>query len=97
MGFTETYNKQMEAHKATDENLKKFEVGKTYQTRSICDDDCIWSVKILKRTKKFISIKVEGDREIRRVGVRYWDNVERADFLGSYSMSPRISADKEIA
>lgn len=28
----------------------RFEVGKTYYTRSICDNDCIIRGKVLKRT-----------------------------------------------
>jgi hypothetical protein len=67
----------------------KFEVGKTYQTRSIGDHNCIISVRIVKRTAKTVTTS-EGktfrpyiDTEGREV-VKPW---------GSYSMSPIVRAD----
>ncbi|VFF91883.1 Uncharacterised protein [Clostridioides difficile] len=30
----------------------KFEVGKTYATRSICDHDYIYTIEVIKRTDK---------------------------------------------
>lgn len=32
--------------------MKKFEIGKEYFTRSICDSECIFSIKITGRTAK---------------------------------------------
>ena len=82
--------------------MKTFEVGKTYFMRSICDYDCIWRYKVIKRTKATITIQ-EVDRvtnyidwpktcRIRRNNIF---GVETVRPLGSYSMAPILSADRE--
>lgn len=37
--------------------MKKFEIGKEYFTRSICDSECIFSIKITGRTAKTVSYR----------------------------------------
>lgn len=71
--------------------MTKFEVGKTYQTRSTCDHNCIFTYDVIARTKKFITIKNEFD-EIKRVGVSEYDGQEWASPEGRFSMSPTIRA-----
>jgi hypothetical protein len=71
----------------------KFEVGKTYQTRSICDHDCIYSFKVLSRTAKFLMIEEHG--ETYRRGVYLYDGVEHCKPHGTYSMCAVISADRQ--
>lgn len=75
--------------------MTKFKVGTTYQTRSLCDYDCIFSVTILGRTEKTVTIERNG-KQVRRK-IRVLDNVERIDPFGRYSMSPIIKADREVA
>jgi|SRR5215831_4126776 len=70
----------------------KFEVGKTYATRSICDYDCIFSFTILARTAKTVTVEVHGKRVKR--GLSAWGNAERFKPFGSYSMAPTIAADR---
>lgn len=65
----------------------KFQPGKTYQTRSICDSNCIISVTVAKRTAKTITT---GEGKTLRIGV-----FEGAEFVkpwGSYSMAPIVRA-----
>lgn len=71
----------------------KFETGKTYQANSICDCNCIWNVKIIRRTVKFITFQVDGEG-IKRAGISVIEGVEKCLFLGSYLMAPMISADR---
>lgn len=71
-----------------------FQVGSTYEARSSCDWDCVWSFTILERTAKFITFEDHG--EVKKVGVRLWDGVEHASPLGRYSMAPVISADRPV-
>jgi hypothetical protein len=73
----------------------QFEVGKTYQTRSICDHDCIYSFTILARTAKTITTKVHGNT-VRR-GLTIWNDVEEFKPFGSYSMCAIIRASKQAA
>lgn len=68
----------------------RFESGKTYTTRSICDHDCIIAVTIEKRTEKTITTTVRGERKTFRIGLH--DGVEFIKPWGSYSMAPMIRA-----
>lgn len=70
----------------------KFEVGRTYSTRSICDYDCIYRVKILARTAKTVTIEAHG--KVCRRGLKVWNDVEEFKPFGNYSMCAIIRADK---
>lgn len=67
----------------------KFEVGKTYATRSICDHDCIYTIEVIKRTDKTITYK--EDDTIRRAKIRFSDDYEYIR-VGNYSMAPNFTA-----
>lgn len=71
----------------------RFQVGKTYFTRSLCDHECIFSFEIVSRTEKTVTIKWYGDYVTRRKIRIGSDGVERIDPHGRYSMSPILSAD----
>ena len=73
----------------------RFETGKTYQASSLCDHNCIWNVKVIKRTAKFLTITVNG-REENRVGINIYENVEQCWFSGKYSMAPAIVANEPM-
>jgi hypothetical protein len=70
--------------------MARFEVGRTYSTRSICDYDCIFSFRILARTAKTVSVKV-NDKIVRR-GLSLYDGDEEFKPYGSYSMCAVIRA-----
>lgn len=70
--------------------MSQFKAGSTYQTRSICDADCIISVTVSKRTAKTITTSVMGQTKTLRIGVR--DGVEYVKPWGSYSMAPTVTA-----
>lgn len=72
--------------------MTKFEVGKTYYARSICDYDCIYSFQILKRTEKSVTVKVHG-KTVRR-GLSVYNDVELFRPFGSYSMAATIYANR---
>lgn len=74
--------------------MKKFEVGHTYQTRSIGDHDCIFEIMVTSRTAKTVSYLYMGKQ--RRSNIKVDDNGEwiRPD---NYSMSPTFRAHREIA
>ena len=72
----------------------KFETGKTYHMRSICDYNCIWDLTIISRTAKTVTIKIEN--EVKRFRVKEHDGAEFVMPLGSFSMSPALSASKEL-
>lgn len=71
--------------------MKKFEIGKTYYTKSICDSNCIFSNKIIDRTAKTVTL--DNNKKLR---IYVYEDVERIKPLGNYSMCPVYSADKEL-
>ncbi|VIF62545.1 Uncharacterised protein [Clostridioides difficile] len=71
----------------------KFEVGKTYATRSICDHDCIYTIEVIKRTDKTITYK--EDDSVRRAKIRFSDYYEYIR-VGNYSMAPNFSAENMV-
>lgn len=73
----------------------KFQVGQTYQTRSVCDSDCIFTLEVISRTAKFLTLKQYG-KTFRR-GIYVYSNTERCQFSGAHSMAPSISADRKKA
>ena len=74
--------------------MSKFEPGKTYSTRSICDHDCVISVTIEKRTAKTVTLtkapKGNGQK-VFRLALDY-TGAECFNPWGTYSMAPQIAA-----
>jgi hypothetical protein len=68
----------------------KFEAGKTYATRSICDHNCVISVTIEKRTEKTVTATVRGEKKSFRVSE--YGGAEFIKPWGSYSMAPMVTA-----
>jgi hypothetical protein len=74
--------------------MTKFELDKTYFMRSVCDYNCIWNATVLKRTAKFVTLKVDGEKDPVRCKVSEYDNSEMCYPLGKYSMAPILRAEK---
>jgi hypothetical protein len=76
----------------------KFEVGRTYSTRSICDHNCIFSFKILSRTAKTVTAVQPRsgtvvEKPIKRgLSVSSWNDAEQFKPFGAYSMAAVIHA-----
>lgn len=73
----------------------KFEVGKIYTARSICDHECIFSWVVRARTEKTVTLE-DKHGEVTKRGVRSYDGVEVCSPMGRYSMSPTIYANRHI-
>lgn len=70
----------------------KFQVGHTYNTRSICDYNCIFSYRVMRRTAKFVTF-YDSMGTTKRVGVKVDENGNEWVLpSGSYSMAPVIRA-----
>ena len=69
----------------------KFKQNQELSTRSICDHNCIWAGKVLKRTPKTVTIAIQGDT--KRFKIYDFDGVEFIYPLGRYSMAPVFKAD----
>ena len=81
----------------------KFRVGKIYWMNSICDSNCYWYYNVINRTKRTVNIiQVNEDgtqrgKEARfRIcqGLSVLRGAESIKPLGTFSMSPTLSADK---
>ena len=83
------------AAKAAENKVKRFEVGATYQTRSICDHDCIFTIKIIKRTEKTVTVEKQGKQS--RCKIHLIDGKEVIFPYGQYSMCPVFDADDKAA
>ena len=76
------------------ESIRKFEIGKTYKTRSIGDHNCIYLGTVTKRTAKTITIDTRSEGIVVR-RIKIWNGIETIKPFGSYSMAPMFSANKE--
>ena len=73
--------------------MKKFEIGKEYYTRSICDHNCIFTVKIVKRTAKTVTFLRDGKEHRTKL---FTD--DHGEYIAPYrySMAPTFHADHEV-
>jgi len=74
-------------------NMKKFEIGKEYFDTSACDHNCVFTIKIVKRTEKTVTFERNG--KTRRAKL-FSD--ERGEYIipDRYSMAPVFRAEREI-
>ena len=72
--------------------MGKIEVGKEYSSRSICDSNCIFTIKVLSRTDKSAIILDHNGYE-RRVKIRI-DEFTGGEYLrpDRFSMAPTYRA-----
>lgn len=67
--------------------MNKFKAGQELSAHSLCNYDCIFTGKVLKRTPKMITVKVKAFSE-KRCKIHISDEGEFIYPLGRYSMAP---------
>lgn len=75
--------------------MTKFEAGKRYEMRSVCDHNCVWTFTVKERTAATITLVDEKGKETKcRIikGISTMDNREAVKPLGNYSMCPILRA-----
>lgn len=76
--------------------MKKFEVGETYNMRSACNQECVWTYTVTARTAQ--TVTVTDGKEVRKLrickAVSEFRAAESVFPLGQYSLAPILSADK---
>ena len=70
--------------------MNNFEVGKNYQTRSICNHECIFRGTVIKTTAKTITLDVKGFG-IKTCKVHEYNGEQFVFPLGRYSMAPTFT------
>lgn len=72
----------------------KFEIGKTYSTRSICDHNCVISFTVKARTACTITVDEDGELKRLKISKKFseYRGAETVYPWGQYSMAPIISA-----
>ena len=71
----------------------KFETGKTYYCRSVCDHECVWQFTIASRTAK--TIRTTDGKTLRiNAQLTAYNQAETVFPKGQYSMAPILTADK---
>ncbi len=76
--------------------MKKFEIGKTYSTRSICNNECVIAYTITGRTAATVTAtNNKGETARFRISKKHSEYRNAETFLpwGAYSMAPMISAE----
>lgn len=74
--------------------MKKFEIGKEYFDRSACNHDCIFTIKIIKRTEKTVTFERNG--KTRRAKL-FFDEHGEYIIPERYSMAPVFRAENEVS
>jgi hypothetical protein len=74
--------------------MKKFEIGKEYSCRSICDHECVWTYKVIARTAQMITVTDGRQTKKLRIikGLSEIRNAESVYPSGKYSMCPILTA-----
>jgi hypothetical protein len=76
-----------------------FQPGTVYSTRSICNYDCVFSYRIIRRTDKSVWVcPVRNGEDVtdetkRRSIMKYDGQPERIYPQGQFSMAPSLTAD----
>ncbi|MCM1061961.1 MAG: hypothetical protein NC452_16965 [Eubacterium sp.] len=76
--------------------MTKFEVGKKYATRSICNSECVWSYTVIARTEKTVTISDGKETKKCRINEKLsaYRSAETILPEGNYSMCPVLDASK---
>ena len=75
--------------------MTKFEVGKTHATCSICNSDCWFSYKVIKRTKCTVTLFDESYGIEKRRKIQEYNGSEFVYPEGKYSMCPTLNAERD--
>ena len=90
-----TYNKGgTPTQREGDKDMKTFEIGNSYKTRSICDHECEWVYTVTKRTTTTVTLNDGKDEVTCRINkvLSERNGAETVYPMGRYSMAPTLHA-----
>ncbi len=88
---TKNQNEKMNITTTQDTKIK---AGQILATRSTCNHECIYTMRIISRTPK--TAQIEYDGKVRKAKIYEWQGVEQI-CPERYSMAPIFSADRQLA
>jgi hypothetical protein len=77
-------------------HMNTFQVGATYTGRSICDSECVYRMRVLRRTAKTITVSL-NEAAPKTLRPYLYRDCETVMPNGRYSMALTIGADKMAA
>lgn len=66
--------------------MKTIQKNTILKATSICDNNCVWTAKVIDRKGNFITALLNN--EIVRKKINIWNGEEFVYLLGKYSMAP---------
>lgn len=72
--------------------MKKFEISKSYEMFSPCDQNCTWVYTVIARTAKTVTLESAGNGKIIKCRISFDNDEESVRPLGRYSMCPVLRA-----
>jgi hypothetical protein len=88
------------AQAPTEKPFARFEVGKEYFARSLCDHDCIYRFTVVSRTAKQVTLRSKNETKTIVRGVKEmrtdYSNCETCMPHGNYSMAACLHADRVV-
>ena len=75
--------------------MTRFEVGRSYECRSICDHNCVWKYEVVGRTESTITLKDQDGKVAKRKVIKGLSEINKTESLyalGKYSMCPVLHA-----
>lgn len=79
------------AHQAVKDSIRRFEIGKTYFTSSVCDHNCVYSYEVISRTAKTVTLK-DNCGTVKRRKINTFQGSESVYPEGVFSMCPVLKA-----
>ena len=73
-----------------------FKANTEISARSICDHNCIFTAKIIKRTAKTVTIQQVDKKAIGIYHIKEYNDTEYIMPLGRFSMSPSSRAENIV-
>lgn len=80
--------------------MKTFQTNEIYKCRSLCNYDCVWTYKVIKRTNATVTIKDMGTNKVKTCRISKksseYCGCEIIHPMGNYSMAPSLWADRAM-
>lgn len=78
--------------------MTTFKLNEIYKCGSLCNQDCVWTYKVIKRTPSTVTLMDVRSKDVRtcRINKKWseWCGCETVLPQGKFSMCPSLRADR---